>query len=73
MARLVEDLERQSEIAVDTEAGLAAIGAPRAARRRALDDLVAPDFTLPNLVGGGVNSLSDHRSKKRLLIAFSSW
>ena len=60
-------------VAVDTEAGLAAIGAPRAARRRALDELVAPDFTLPNLVGGGVTSLSDQRSKKRLLIAFSSW
>ena len=58
---------------VALEAGLAAIGAPRAARRRALDELVAPDFTLPNLVGGGVTSLSDHRSKKRLLIAFSSW
>lgn len=60
-------------VAIDTEAGLAAVGAPRAARRRALDELVAPDFTLPNLVGGGVTSLSDHRSKKRLLIAFSSW
>ena len=60
-------------VAIDTEAGLAAVGAPRDARRRALDELVAPDFTLPNLVGGGVTSLSDHRSKKRLLIAFSSW
>ena len=57
---------------VDAEGGLAAIGAPRAARRRALDDLQAPDFTLPNL-DGGVTALSDHRSKKRLLIAFSSW
>ena len=60
-------------VAIDTEAGLAAIGAPRAVRRRALDELVAPDFTLPNLAGDGVTSLSDHRSKKRLLIAFSSW
>ena len=58
---------------VDTDAGVAAIGAPRAVRRSALADLQAPDFTLPNLVGGGVTSLSDHRSKKRLLIAFSSW
>lgn len=60
-------------VAIDTEAGLAAIGVPRVARRQALDDLVAPDFTLPNLTGGGVTSLSDQRSKKRLLIAFSSW
>lgn len=57
---------------VDAEGALVAIGAPRVARRRALDDLQAPDFTLPNL-DGGVTALSDHRSKKRLLIAFSSW
>ncbi len=71
LAALGDLLDRP--VAIDTEAGLAAIGASRAARRRALDDLVAPDFTLPNLVGGGVTALSDHRSKKRLLIAFSSW
>ena len=59
-------------VVVDDDAGLAAVGAPRAARRQALDDLVAPDFTLPDL-DGGQTSLSDHRSKKRLLIAFSSW
>ena len=59
-------------IVVDDVAGVAAIGAPRALRRRALDDLAAPDFTLPDLDGGLV-ALSDHRSKKRLLIAFSSW
>jgi hypothetical protein len=59
-------------VVIDHDAALAAIGAPRAARRQALDDLVAPDFALPNL-DGGVTALSDHRSKKRLLIAFSSW
>lgn len=59
-------------VVIDVDGGVAAIGAPRAARRRALDELVAPDFTLPNL-DGGVTALSDHRSKKRLLIAFSSW
>ena len=57
---------------VDAEGGLAAIGAPRAARRQALLELTAPDFSLPDL-DGGVTALSDHRSKKRLLIAFSSW
>ena len=56
----------------DDESGLVAIGAPRAQRRGALQDLHAPDFTLPDL-DGTWHSLSDHRSKKRLLVAFSSW
>lgn len=60
-------------VAVDVDGGVAAIGAPRAVRRQALADLQAPDFTLPNVHGDGVTALSDHRSKKRLLIAFSSW
>ena len=59
-------------VVVDADAGLAAIGTPRGLRRGAVDELRAPDFTLPNL-DGGVTALSDHRSKKRLLIAFSSW
>ena len=59
-------------IAVDTDAGLVAIGAERAHRRAALRDLRAPDFTLPDLEGT-FHSLADHRSKKRLLVAFSSW
>lgn len=57
---------------VDEGSGVTAIGAPREARRGALDDLRAPDFTLPDL-DGTAHSLSDHRSKKRLLVAFSSW
>jgi len=57
---------------VDGGSGIAAIGAPRAARRGALVDLVAPDFVLPDL-DGTPHALSDHRSKKRLLVAFSSW
>ena len=59
-------------VAVDPAAGLVAIGAPRELRRHALDDLQAPDFTLPDL-DGTFHSLADHRSKKRLLVAFSSW
>ena len=58
--------------AVADESGLTAIGAFRARRRSALVDLVAPDFSLPNMQGG-LTALSDHRSKKRLLVAFSSW
>jgi len=57
---------------VDDRSGVAAIGAPRDARRGALHDLRAPDFVLPDL-DGTPHALSDHRSKKRLLVAFSSW
>lgn len=57
---------------VDEASGLVAIGAPRQHRRSALHDLRAPDFRLPDL-DGTYHALSDHRSKKRLLVAFSSW
>lgn len=59
-------------VAVDDASGTAAVGAPRSARRSALQELRAPDFSLPDL-DGTWHSLSDHRSKKRLLVAFSSW
>lgn len=59
-------------VALDDGSNLAAIGLERSRRRSALRDLVAPDFRLPDL-DGGVTALSDHRSKKRLLVAFSSW
>lgn len=58
--------------ATDETSGLVAIGAPRDRRRSALHDLEAPEFVLPDLDGMPV-ALSDHRSKKRLLVAFSSW
>ena len=58
--------------AVDAESGLVAIGAPRERRRSAVNDMLAPDFVLPDLDGSPVK-FSDHRSKKRLLVAFSSW
>ena len=70
LAVLGELLDRP--IAIDGESGLAAVGADRGRRRSALIDLVAPDFSLPDL-DGGLTALSDHRSKKRLLVAFSSW
>lgn len=56
----------------DTESGMVAIGAPRASRRQAINDLLAPDFALPDLAGSLV-SLNDFRGKKKLLVAFSSW
>jgi hypothetical protein len=59
-------------VAVDDAAGLVAIGAEREQRRSALQDRKAPDFSLPDL-DGTWHALSDHRSKKKLLVAFSSW
>jgi hypothetical protein len=56
----------------DEASGLVAIGAPRRQRRAALTDLKAPDFVLPDIDGLPM-AFSDHRSKKRLLVAFSSW
>lgn len=58
-------------VVVDELTNVVAIGAPRQHRRDALD-LRAPDFTLPDLEGTE-HSLADHRSKKKLLVAFSSW
>ena len=58
-------------VAVDDTTCVVAIGAPRELRRGALD-LTAPDFVLPDLEGTP-HALSDHRSKKRLLVAFSTW
>lgn len=59
-------------VVVDDAAGLVAIGAERQQRRSALNDRRAPDFSLPDL-DGTWHALSDHRSKKKLLVAFSSW
>lgn len=56
----------------DEQSGVVAIGAPRELRHHALDDLQAPDFILPDL-DGTPHALADHRSKKKLLVAFSSW
>jgi hypothetical protein len=56
----------------DKASGVVAVGAARRYRRGALQDLQAPDFVLPDL-DRTAHALSDHRSKKRLLVAFSSW
>ena len=59
-------------LALDLEEGAAALGTSSAERRRSLESLEAPDFTLPDL-SGKLHSLSDHRGKKVLLIAYASW
>ena len=58
--------------AVDAPAGLAAIGLDAEQRRSALQTLVAPPFTLPDL-DGNPRELSEWRGQKRMLHAFSSW
>ena len=57
---------------VDADAGVVVMGQPNAARRTAVHDRLAPDFTLADLDGVS-RSLSDFAGKKRLLVAFSSW
>ncbi len=51
---------------------VASLGASHHDRAEALVSLDAPDFTLPDL-GGNLHSLSDHRGKKVLLVAYASW
>jgi hypothetical protein len=57
---------------LDEAEGVAAIGGAAADRAARLASLEAPDFELPDL-DGQIHRLSDHRGKKRLLIAWASW
>ena len=59
-------------VALDREERAAYLGVSAADRARALSSLEAPDFTLPDL-DGRPHSLSDHRGKKVLLVAYASW
>jgi hypothetical protein len=59
-------------VVVDAAAGLAAIGLDAEPRRVALQTLVAPPFTLPDL-DGNPHELSEWHGQKRLLHAFASW
>jgi hypothetical protein len=59
-------------LAVDLAERAAALGTSAGVRAMALDSGEAPEFTLPDL-DGNFHSLSDHRGKKVLLIAYASW
>ena len=59
-------------LALDLEERAAYLGAPAADRGAALASLDAPDFTLPDLEGRA-HTLSEHRGKKVLLVAYASW
>jgi len=51
---------------------VAALGTAAADRAASLVSLEAPDFALPDLAGR-LHTLSEHRGKKALLIAYASW
>jgi hypothetical protein len=59
-------------VAVDLDERVAYLGVSAAERAKALATLEAPDFTLPDL-DGRRHSLSEHRGKKVLLVAYASW
>ena len=59
-------------VVVDAGAGIAAMGLATDERRRALDGLEAPDFSLPDLEGAA-HRLGDFQGKKKLLVTFASW
>ena len=71
------DLEALAELldrplALDAEERAAALGTSAGERTVQMASLEAPDFTLPDLAGR-MHSLSEHRGKKVLLIAYASW
>jgi hypothetical protein len=59
-------------LALDAAERSAALGTAAADRASALASLEAPDFSLPDLAGRR-HTLSEHRGKKALLIAYASW
>ena len=59
-------------LALDAGERAAALGTSAAERSARLLALEAPDFSLPDL-HGRIHTLSEHRGKKALLIAYASW
>jgi len=59
-------------LALDVDEHIACLGASAARRGHRLRSLDAPEFTLPDL-GGQPHSLTEHRGRKVLLLAWASW
>ena len=59
-------------LALDVAERAAALGTSAAERSARLLTREAPDFSLPDL-DGHMHTLSGHRGKKALLIAYASW
>jgi hypothetical protein len=70
LTRLAALIDRP--IALDETEGAAYVGVSARERSQELELLYAPEFTLPDL-DGNLHSLSDHRGKKVLLVAYASW
>lgn len=70
LREFAETLDRP--LVIDVEERIAAIGRAAGERAERLTSLEAPDFTLPDLQGRP-HSLSEHRGKKVLLVAWASW
>jgi hypothetical protein len=70
LAALAAALDRP--LALDVAESAAYLGVSAHERGQALWSLEAPDFTLPDLAGK-LHSLSEHRGKKVLLVAYASW
>lgn len=59
-------------IVIDEDERVAALGRAADSRAAEMATLQAPDFELPDLAGQ-MHTLSEHRGKKVLLIAYASW
>jgi hypothetical protein len=59
-------------LVLDSGERAAALGASASEQATLLASGVAPDFSLPDL-NGELHTLSEHRGKKVLLIAYASW
>lgn len=59
-------------LALDASERAAALGTAAAERSARMATLEAPDFRLPDLAGR-MHSLSEHRGRKVLLVAYASW
>ena len=59
-------------VVVDADARVAAVALDGETRRRALTELVAPPFELPDL-DGNLHALEEWHDRKKLLVAFASW
>jgi hypothetical protein len=72
-AELLKRAEAEGRpVAFDPDERAAYLGVTARARAEALASLEAPDFTFPDL-DGRLHSLSEHRGKKVLLVAYASW
>ena len=66
------DVALGQPIVIDSEERVVALGTAASDRAASMASLEAPDFELPDLAGR-MHTLSEHRGKKALLIAYASW